>query len=343
MPRTIVPLVDLTRRPPEAGRIRLGVKTAKAMKSIETFRFTSRHQRAIEQIAEQHGGDVRPWSDPKARMGANQFEVITTSNEIPVMLPLGGLSCWYEQWTGGGVSRRCDGVTAEIPGREEMIETPCVCFAKGVQECKPYTRMNVVLPNVDFFGTWRLESKGWNAAQELPGMFDMITELAQQGNMMQALLHLEPRTTVTNGRTKKFVTPTLSIAATPQQMLDGGGMARPQLANPETPGGDSRILDTAPQRGISTESVDSDDVAEAEIVDLEREQLAEEKLRSLAGIHQLDEQGFVDGVWIATAGDVTKIEAMLKRADEGRITPRAINHDGTIDWVVAAFQPEGEP
>lgn len=336
MSREIVPIAQMNRRAPEAGRIRLGVKTAKAMKSIDTFRFTSRHRRAIEQIAGLYGGDVKPWSDPKARLGASQWEVVTTSNEISVMLPMGGLSCWYELWSGGGVTRRCDGITAEVPGREEMVDTPCICVKKNVQECRPYTRMNVVLPDVDFYGTWRLESKGWNAAQELPGMFEMITELAASGRMMTALLHLEERTTVTNGKTKKFVTPTLSIGATPQQMLDGGGVARPQLANPDRPGGDSRILDTTPQREISAGSVDSEGVVEAEVVDEEREALLEGKMRSLAGVHQLDEQAFVDAVWIATDGNLNKIEAMLKRADDGVIAPRAINHDGTIDWTVVS-------
>ena len=39
-------------RTPEHGRIRLGVKTERAMKSLDTFRFTSPDKEAIEQIAD---------------------------------------------------------------------------------------------------------------------------------------------------------------------------------------------------------------------------------------------------------------------------------------------------
>lgn len=58
MPRnTITPLSNIDRRAPEAGRIRIGIKSGRAMKSIDTFRFTSPHQDVIEQLADMYGGD----------------------------------------------------------------------------------------------------------------------------------------------------------------------------------------------------------------------------------------------------------------------------------------------
>ena len=55
--KPIKPIHDLGRTP-EHGRIRLGVKTERAMKSLDTFRFTSPDKEAIEQIADAYGGDV---------------------------------------------------------------------------------------------------------------------------------------------------------------------------------------------------------------------------------------------------------------------------------------------
>ena len=43
-------VAQLQRRAPEAGRIRLGIKTGRAMKSLDTFRFTSPHRDAIEEL-----------------------------------------------------------------------------------------------------------------------------------------------------------------------------------------------------------------------------------------------------------------------------------------------------
>ena len=81
-------------RTPEHGRIRLGVKTERAMKSLDTFRFTSPDKEAIEQIANAHGGSVSSWTPPKSKQ--QQWEVITTSSEIRVFLPPNSIDVWYE-------------------------------------------------------------------------------------------------------------------------------------------------------------------------------------------------------------------------------------------------------
>ena len=67
-------------RTPEHGRIRLGVKTERAMKSLDTLRFTSPDKEAIEQIADTHGGNVKSWTPPKSKQ--QQWEVITTSSRV---------------------------------------------------------------------------------------------------------------------------------------------------------------------------------------------------------------------------------------------------------------------
>lgn len=224
----IVPVQDFGRRMVEHGRIRLGVKAGKAMKSIDTFRFTSPDQVAIEQLAEQFGGKCVPWSDPKASP-SNQFEVITDAREIPVWILPGGLSVTYEMWSGGGCVRRCDGVECETSTRTydadyEPVMVPCICDRDGKLACRPYTRMSVVIPSIRFGGSWRLESKGWNAAEELPGMADMINQLQQSGTL-RGRLRLEQRQS--QGGRRKFVVPTLAIDLSAEQILSGAGVVTP--------------------------------------------------------------------------------------------------------------------
>ena len=105
--KPIKPLAQLGRTP-EQGRIRLGVKTERAMKSLDTFRFTSLDKSAIEQIASIYGGAVKSWTPPRSKQ--EQWEVITTTSEIRVYLPPHSIDVWYEAWSGGGCQRRCDGV-----------------------------------------------------------------------------------------------------------------------------------------------------------------------------------------------------------------------------------------
>jgi len=325
--RAIVPLSQLERRAPEAGRIRLGEKTAKAMRAIETFRFTSPHRSALEQLADLYGGSVVAWSDPKARV-ANQFELKSDTSTIEVFLPANGLDVAYELWSGGGCTRRCDGETCEVPGNDSMEMVPCICAKKGVAECRPYTRMNVVLPGVDFYGTWRLESKGWNAAKELPGMYDMIAQFAQRGEMVRAYCHLEKRKSVQNGKTKNFVTPTLSMSATPDELLAGGGQPRAAIS-PGTQPAIEQNADTRPQIPMANSD---DDVIEAEIVE-EKDLVLESRCRDIADAHGLDGQKFVDAVWADTDGDLSKIEIMVKRATEGKVVPKSITPQGTVQWL----------
>lgn len=227
MSRTIVPVKDFGRRMVEHGRIRLGVKAGRAMKSIDTFRFTSPDETAIRQLAEQFGGEARPWSDPKASP-INQWEVVSTSSEIAVWIIPGGLDVNYEMWSGGGCVRRCDGVECETSQRSfdadyEPVMVPCICSSKGKLECRPYTRLNVIIPSIRFGGSWRLESKGWNAAEELPGMAEMLSNI-QDGGHLRGRLRLEHRQS--QGGRRKFVVPTLAIDVSVNEMLAGGADVR---------------------------------------------------------------------------------------------------------------------
>lgn len=246
MAKAIVPL-GTNYRIPEQGRIRLGVKTERAMKAIDTFRFTSQDECAIRDLADLYGGVAEPWTPQRSK--DSQWEVITSVSEIRVFLPPDSIDVCYEEWSGGGLIRRCDGVTmtvpVETPDGTSMDEAPCWCVsqqeAKDIpMSCRPHTRLRVILPDIRFGGIWRLESKGWNASKELPGMAQILEQLQAQG-IVEGRLVLEKRSKVSGGKTKKFVVPRLITNTTPSQILKGS--ARIQ------------VLEEAPSNTIELDSV----------------------------------------------------------------------------------------
>lgn len=288
MSRLPVPIAHINRRLPEAGRIRTGAKTKTSggkerPTALRQFRFTSHDEEALGQVAALYGGTVRPWSEPKAAPG--QFELLTDATEIRVVLPpdpLGGTPI-YERWGGGGCDRRCDGLTCTTtvsgPDGPEPTEVPCMCTAAGAMSCDVKVRLNVMLPEVRFAGTWRLESGSWNAAQELPGMVDMVQSLGQ--GLSHATLTLQPRKSVSGGQTKNFVIPVLGIPASLEQLAAGaarlqslgaGGGVPPSAAlGAGDPSGNE--VEPDPSDSTSAPSPDTpppdpdDDVVDAEIVD----------------------------------------------------------------------------
>ena len=300
---TVIPLTDIDRRAPEAGRIRIGIKTGRAMKSIDTFRFTSPYRDIIAQLAQRYGGVARPWTDDRARI-KDQWEVITEANEIAVYLPANGLSVYYEKWTGGGCERRCDGVSCEIVQMQGdnavPVSSPCICVAKGARECQPYTRLNVVLPEIPFRGTWRLETKGWNALHELPGMWEMIRSLDESGQMVQAYLGVEKRSDKAGGKTRHYVVPKLTVGQSPQELQAGNG------------------------------SVTAIDSPRSEVLPIAANTMLD-KLRATASEFGIDPEVFAAEVVRQANGDEDRIATMYQRLEAGVIVP-VLEGDG-ITWI----------
>jgi Recombination directionality factor-like len=213
----VKPIADMG-RPPEQGRIRYGIKTTSASgktipRSISKFRFTSSDVTALDQIAKLYGGQVRPWEN-------GQSEVVSGSEEIPIVLPPNPLGDGpvYEMWKSSACIRRCDGITAWVPANTqdgaELLEVPCVCEEKQVLDCKPTTRLSVILPEVRFGGVWRLDCKGWHGTNELPAMVNTVQQLQGQG-LSRAYLALEKR----KKGSKQWVVPVIRLGATPNQLL----------------------------------------------------------------------------------------------------------------------------
>lgn len=221
--RAVVPIGQIGQRMTEQGRIRIGVKTERAMKAIDTFRFTSQDPEALEQIAVKMGGAVKPFSDPKS---TDTFEVITTANECQVVLPADPLgdTPLYRMYGGGGPERKCDGETCEQwrsgPDGPEPYDVACPCLAAGELSCDVTTMLSVMLPFVRFGGTWRIVTKSTNAAKELPGMVSGILGLQQRG-MPYAVLRIQERVEVHAGQTRKFKVPVLGVPFTPDEIAEG--------------------------------------------------------------------------------------------------------------------------
>lgn len=231
-----MPILDLQKRARELGRIRLGVTETFTKRNgeqgtrpakLDRFRFTSPSKALLEKIAELYGGEVREWTPAG---GAQQWEVISNTARVPIMVPPQPVSQWYEFWTRAGCQHRCDGAT------NVLTDEPCDPEDPKHQEAikKPTTRLNVVLRDVEGIGVWRAESHGFNAAIELP---DVAEFLAQAGGYVNGWLSLEQRTSIdTSGdtpQTRHYMVPIIEVDVTPAQLMAGHG----RIAAPALTGG----------------------------------------------------------------------------------------------------------
>lgn len=218
-------ILTLQRRARELGRIRMGqfVKPAQGKarpEKLDRFRFTSSSQPLIERIAELYGGEVKAWQPQGG--GAPGWEVIVQALRLPVLVPPQPVSQFFELWAGGGCQRRCDGVTELLQDRQ------CVCSPDPEErECKPTTRLNVVLRDVEGIGVFRLETHGYYAATELPETAEF---LAQTKGYVAAHLALEERVVKRDGKTKRFMVPTLEVDLSPAALMSGQVPDAPQIS-----------------------------------------------------------------------------------------------------------------
>lgn len=233
-----MPIITLQRRSRELGRIRIGQvvqsSNGKSRPSkLDRFRLTSASKDLLDKVAALYGGTVAAWTP--ANGGPSQWEVVTDSTRLPVLVPPQPVSQYYELWAGGGCQRRCDGE------RELLSDAPCLCSPDpGERECKPTTRLNVVLRDVEGIGVWRLESHGYYAATELPEVAEF---LARASGYVSAWLTLEERIVKRDNQTRRFMVPALEVDITPAQLMAGGGAitaaaidsARPVAALPAAP------------------------------------------------------------------------------------------------------------
>jgi hypothetical protein len=225
----VTPIHEISRRLPQAGRIRLGKPPAKGSKNptaLSKFRFSSPSRELLVKVAELYGGEVKAWTEPKTN---DRFEVYSDASEIRVVLAPDPFHAAYELWKGAVNVRRCDGLTCvvTVPGQDgpEQIERDCLCAERGMLECAPTLRLNVILPEVRGLGVWRLDTKSKNALHEMPAVVEGLQTLDGGRSMVEAVLRIEQRHDVIETRKGKqrrnFVVPVLDFAASLDEMIAG--------------------------------------------------------------------------------------------------------------------------
>lgn len=264
----VTPIGSVRRRLPQAGRIRLGEKGgAQGRRALNTFRFTSQDRDLLLPVAQLYGGEVKPWKDAKS---GDTFELRSTATKINVVLPPDPLTEAYEMWSGKtGLERRCDGEICSLragggPDGPEVRDVPCVCEQRGVLECKYKLRLNVILPEVESLGTWRLDTSSEHARQEIPGVVEVIENLQGRG-MTTAVLRLEQRTSPGH----RFNVPVLDPGVSIEALSAGAARLAAPLGPPTAPphalsAGESEAAGVAnPPAAPSPD----DDIIEAEVVE----------------------------------------------------------------------------
>jgi len=243
------------------GRIRTGMQVEyekngrKGMRParLETFRLTSADERMLQRAAVVYGGSVEEW--PESPDG-DALQLVTATRELDVLVPGGQpLSQWYEMWGAGGCLRRCTGEEETLTGG------PCLCppdpadrtelAAKG-DACKPTTRVNLLLPDMDL-GAWLLVSHSYYAAVELPPVISLLAGMATQtARPVAAKLWIDQRRIKRpNQPPKEFSVPAIRTGVTWLDLIGAGGeLGRPALASgrvdAQLPAGDTPLPDDPP-------------------------------------------------------------------------------------------------
>lgn len=228
-------LLERQRAGREIGRIRMGTSEAAVSKNnnpfqrpvkLSTWRLTSGSESIARAAAALFGGTAA-FNDR-----IKEWDVITAATELPVLIPPTAddgdiVDQAWELWSGGECRRRCTGtVLTAIVGGEKKVG-PCVCptdysermaLAKDARACKPTTRLNLIIPDLPDLGVWRLESHGYDAAEELAGTSQILKSARDSGMMLPARLWMSTRTRVVGGQTREWTVPMLSLVHTMREL-----------------------------------------------------------------------------------------------------------------------------
>lgn len=238
-----VPIADRQYRPLPTGKVKIGdVDERGNMRALPTFRFVSADQTAIEQIAAVYGGTPSRQQHAKAAQG--QWQVTTTRDEIPVLLPPDPLGePRYELYGGKGMERVCDGATCELV---KLGDTrPCVCNSAEFQaeaasvreqienhrgngrpprmpaECSPKTRLSVMLPDTRT-GLWVFESKSdlvFDSMRASVARIDALQSANVTNDLTVAALAIVAKTS--SGGSRKYTLAELRTTMTPREIVTG--------------------------------------------------------------------------------------------------------------------------
>jgi len=232
-------ILGIQKRLTEVGRIRMGEKQGNRPVKLDNFRITSPNQSILGEVAERYGGNVTRWvratqEEERGIPNYDQYQVNITANEIKILLPMsdGIFTEWYEEWSRGGIQKRCTGEY------DEVRDCPCDCVP-GDRMCKPTSRLSMWLPEIESLGVWMLSSRGYNANAELGGTVQALQDAARAlGRPVKATLSLEQRKKVSEGQTRRFAVPVIQPREPVERILEAtqGTQQRLQAADrPDIP------------------------------------------------------------------------------------------------------------
>ena len=262
------PIYDLQRRLVERGRIRVGGerKGRGAGKRLEHFRVTTPDEPTAQAIAQCYGGEVNVWDSPSGK----QFQVYTERPLQVTLVPVGQPGTqWMELWSGGGCVRRCDGDTEQISG------DPCMCKNEDEPQCKPTTRLQMMIGGVPGWGTFLLTTGSWYAATEMVTLIDLADRAHASGIEVSGTLVIEQRRVVRGGTTKQFPVPVFrpdgvdlqtlirESGYVPAQLTKPAGKrpalggSKPELPEPRPMATDEELIDETLAKALWKEAQDA--------------------------------------------------------------------------------------
>lgn len=209
-------IFDRQRRYRELGRIRIGEKNEKGYPTrLDVFRLTSPSLDLLRFASGLWGGIPNEWEGAPGE--GVQYELTTESDTLEVYVPQQNIAAsqLMELYTKGGIQRRCDGSVELRSGRA------CMCDPEA-RECSPTTHVLFMLPQLPDVGVWRLTSRGWNTAAEMPATIDLLSQLSGEGVIPMGMLAIEVRTSVVDGMTKHYNVPVLRVPYALAELQRGG-------------------------------------------------------------------------------------------------------------------------
>lgn len=325
-------ILTLQRQARELGRLRAGLTEPTASGKqrparSKTWILTTHQRDYLDAAAEQWGGTVEEWTPQGS--GAKAWRLITEADSIDAIMPPGDpLSQYNELWSRGGCQRRCDGQT------EQLSNKPCLCLAQFGDDfhleppdraCRPHTRLNVILPDVPDVGVWRMETKGFYAANEIAAAVDLIRGATGGIVMVPVRLRIEPRQRVAQGKTKQFPVIVVEIrGATAGQVLAGNSPAMARVLQ-----GYGAELPATEERPALEAGVDgTPKLTEEKVAELAA------ACKNLAQVQQLWRDASADGVL------TEPVKGLLKKIGDGFSPAGAVKPVSAPPAEVAEAEPD---
>lgn len=311
---TSIPSIDAVFRFPRAGKIRLGIKKV-SEKSGKEYPAEVDYFVCPEEVQSEFG------EQPK------ELKIALPSNEISEVLPYSFK--WYKH--GAGLICKGNGEiayqVAEEPGKGiastymKEIECPgvdCPYFKSG-KECRLSASFFVLLPHVDTFRVYQIDTNSWNSVVNLLNSLRRVqTQYQRLMNLhhpdtLEPILRLVRMPQETHGSGRKEIHYTMSLYADmPLKLLRQirDGLSNPHLlaattATGQEPGETRNDFKTRIQKGINDMFAGHSQEQETVVVDIAEEhqendlpELFQAALKHLQACRALPEIDNVKGKYV---------------------------------------------